>query len=399
MAHAGQLWLNTDEKCQIGKVRLLCLPDKTPCTLANLYLTSLRHVGRSAGTVSCYASELSSFVRYLAKSQKSIWDVDDDFLCAFSQWLEKPAGRRKARQINRIIHRTLNYLEWIQNLFEPSPALIGTFGDASRVIVKHESRYRGGRTLWHQSLKASDIGHVIEPMTRATFLRLYDAASAITKSKYIVARTRVLLSTYYDTGARRCELCALTVKDVLEASRDPDGCIQITTAKRKGKVTRRIPIPKATLDQLLSFVRVTRATFVNRLIARGVIVTDPGDLFLSQRGRATDPESVTQTFHALKRAAGIKEKVSGHMLRHRYITVQVSERINAYATQRLPVDIGTTLLTKVASLSGHSLISSLKPYLHLASVESKVWDAGVENLSERSRKDARNRIDREEGND
>jgi site-specific recombinase XerD len=142
---------------------------------------------------------------------------------------------------------------------------------------------------------------------------------------------------------------------------------------------------------MLSFVRVARAKLIDDLTTRGVIAFDPGYLFLTNRGRPIDPETVTQDFHRLKRAAGIKGKASGHMLRHRWITLQVTERINAYATKRLPVDIGTTLLTKVASLTGHSLISSLKPYLHLATEELSIWDKGEQNFDDRSERDARDR--------
>jgi len=88
--------------------------------------------------------------------------------------------------------------------------------------------------------------------------------------------------------------------------------------------------------------------------------------------------------HRLRRLADVEEKASIHMLRHRWITLQVVEGIRAYGNQKLPLDVATSLLSRISSMTGHSSIDSLWSYVLMTFDELGVWDRAQENHTIRS---------------
>ena len=232
-------------------------------------------------------------------------------------------------------------------------------------------------------------------MTRATFLQLYDACSKIAKSGYVKARTSILLSLFYDSGARRKEIASITVNDARDAIRRSDGKLELKSAKRTDDHRRKVPIPAETLREIEAFISVSRAAQVRKLVSLGLIDKDPGWLFMSSRGGRIGVETITQDFHRLRRAAGIKGRAAPHMLRHRWITVQVAHQLRGYlkSGKKLPPDIRLTLLTKVASLAGQRHIASMRPYLDLSTEELGIWADGEAVLNQQQAKDAQERAE------
>lgn len=79
------------------------------------------------------------------------------------------------------------------------------------------------------------------------------------------------------------------------------------------------------------------------------------------------PSTVSQLFSDLRATASITERVSAHMFRHRFITLQVVARLRSLSQRgSIGVEAMTTVLSKVASLSGHSSLDSMWRYVDWA---------------------------------
>jgi site-specific recombinase XerD len=393
-----KLWKTTDSRCELvlyasstgpvtkafPGVRVLFWPNGRPCWPANMYAANALRFGRAIGTVNTYASELSHFLRFLYEHRLHFEDVDDDVIYSFSERLEgeftsgrKGGKRRGGRQTNKILRRALGFLEWYQKFFPAKRPLVGELGDAAQVTIERRRMEIKGRRIsyvWHDSMVAEDVPRDVKPMARNVLSELLAACHKIANSRYIQQRAATILKLLADTGARRSEICGLSVKDVEEAAMSRSGKIRLPTAKGGNWRIREVPIPKATLDAVMSFIKIQRALHVRRLKKLGTIKRDPGWLFLNHRGNRLHVETITQDIARLRRIAGIDERATAHMLRHRWITIQVLERLKVYVGQKLPMDVATTILTHVASMTGHSQIQSLWGYIDLAFEEMGIWD-------------------------
>ncbi len=76
------------------------------------------------------------------------------------------------------------------------------------------------------------------------------------------------------------------------------------------------------------------------------------------------------------------------MFRHRFITIQVATRIKDFKKGTLPIDVISTILTKVSSLSGHQNPHSLQPYIDIAFAELDAWKTADKVLAMRSKLEA-----------
>jgi len=349
-----------------------------------MYLVSLLRRGRAVGTVNTYASELAHLLRFLYDRRLEFEDLDDDVIHSFSEMLENEtdlrtfgAKRRGGRQVNKIIRRSLTFIEWYQELMPLDRRLIGEFGAEAQITVerrKMEIKGRRIRYLWHESMVSEDVARDVKPMAREILSRFLDASKKLAKNRYIQHRARIMLILLADTGARRSEISLVTIADIEQSLRRGNGKLRLKTAKRENWKEREVPIPNATLDAIMSFIKVQRAMHVRRLKKVKAIHKDPGWLFLNHRGDRLHMETITQDIARLRRIAGISERATAHMLRHRWITIQVLERLKSYIGQKLPLDVASTILTQVASLTGHKQIESLWTYIDLAFEEMGVWD-------------------------
>ncbi len=415
MVKSAKLWRTTDSRCELVRfahasdihtqpfpgVRVLFWPNRIPCWPANMYLvTHLRH-GRSIGTVNTCAAELACFLRFLSTGKTAFEDMDDNAMHAFSKDLvEEPdpralqAPRRGGRQVNKILRRVLVFLRWYQSLWLGEQLIVGAVGQGARITTEERTLRIKGRNvtyLWHRSMVANDVPRNVKPLSRSVYLELLEACNFVAKSPYVQARTRTLLKLLSDTGARRIEIANMKVADVVHAAESGHGKLSLLTAKRGDQRPRLVPVPTATLDAVLSFIDVQRKLHVQRLTKRRVISEDPGWLLLNNRGQRLHVETITQDIARLRRIAGIPENATAHMLRHRWITIQVLERLKAYIGQRLPMDIATTILTKVASMTGHKQIESLWTYIDLAFEEMGIWDTAESVINMRMNAEAAHR--------
>ncbi|MDB6063740.1 MAG: site-specific recombinase, phage integrase family protein [Verrucomicrobiaceae bacterium] len=348
-------------------------------------------------TVNTYASQLSVFCNYLSLKQATFFEVDDGVLYEFRNWLEGEPHRRydfqrkrAGRQINKLIGRAISFLTWYQRFRLPEEQiLVGSHFMNPLIVVEERKLQKKGRVsryLWHGSMAPRDVPKDVLPMGRTIFLQLLDACDQLAKSRYVQLRMRVLLGILADTGCRRSEASMLTVNDILQAK--DSGRLVLRTAKRVDEFLRLVPVPEATVDAALSFIETQRAMLVNRLLSLGIISEEPQWLFLTIRGEILNSETITQDIARLRKTAHIAQPATAHMLRHRWITIQVAERFRAYQDRKIPIDITTTILTNVASLTGHKSIDSLWGYVDLAFNEIGIWNAVDAKLSHRFEADA-----------
>lgn len=410
-----QLWGRTDDRCELvfyahragapawtfGDVRVLFWPHGHPCWPANMYVASLLKRGRTVGTVNCAAAELSLFLKFLHGQRKRFDEVGDSDLHAFSQVLvSEPhrfalqSRRRGGRQINKVIRRALNFLAWYEALFPQERLLVGEHGTGAKVTVEERKLYKKDievAYLWHDSMVSEDVPRDVKPMARDVLLSLLHVCQKFAKRSFVRARARAMLKLLADTGARRSEIVSIKVDLILEAARKGSTKLLLRTAKRGDWMGREVPIPRSTLDAVVSYIEVERKHHVRSLIKSRKLGRDPGWLFLALSGDQLDTETITQDIARLRRIANVSERATAHMLRHRWITIQVIERLKAYVGHRLPLDVATTILTKVASLTGHKKLGSLWKYIDLAFDEMGIWDTAEAVINMRINAEAAHR--------
>lgn len=393
-----QLWSRTDKRCELviythsdgpktrefSGVRVLFWPNGHPCWPANMYMVSLLKRGRTIGTTNAAAAELSLFLRFLHGCRKKFEEINNADLHAFSGLLVQEqhrfalqSGRRGGRQVNKVIRRALSFLSWYETSFPLERRLVGVHGTGAQVVVEERTFYKKEKQynyLWHDSMVADDVPRDVKPMARDVFLSLLRACGEIAQIPYVRARARAMLKLLADTGARRAEIISLKVGTILDAAKQGIPKLLLRTAKRGDWKEREVPIPRSTLDALISYIEVDRKIHVRNLIKRKKIAQDPSWIFMTVSGEQLNIETITQDFARLRRIANVTGRACGHMLRHRWITIQVLERLKAYVGQRLPLDVATTILTRVAELTGHRNIGSLWKYIDLAFDEMGIWD-------------------------
>jgi site-specific recombinase XerD len=377
-------------------LRVLFWPSGEPCWFANMFLVDAFRNGGSIATANALADSLSLFLRFLARRQLQIEEVDDERICAFADLLDRQQLRgarlRGGRQVNKIIRTTLRFLEWFQQVRPSARPLVGGDGSAALIRVQTRVARRRGRTttsLSHASMVPEDVPRDVQPMSRDIFLQLLDACTRLADDRHVQERARLMLKLLHDTGARRAEINGLQVQDIQDALADEAGRLRLKTVKRRrGPSVRLVPVPRATLDAAMAFIQTARALLIHKLKRQHRLRVDPGWLLLNAHGRALGVETITQDIARLRAIAGIHQRAHAHMLRHRYLTIQALERIKVFVGRQLPMEMASTILTRLASLSGHSSIESLWKYIDLVFEEMGVWNSAEDVLRLRSNSEA-----------
>lgn len=359
-----QLWVSTSSGSK--KARAVVWPSGVPCWEINCYLASLQRRGRKPSTVRTYASELSSAARFVSSRSVSFFDLHDQDIVDYSRWLvANQAGKpRQSNQVNKLIDRLLTFLGWLQDFGGVERPLVGVAGSGARVIVEEESiRVRGrSRRSWrHIAHVPSNAKWPVRPVARKTLIALREAIPISFKSSYCRARAHALLTLLSDTGCRREEAVFLRPQDVRDALEDDRGLLRVRTSKRSGNPERYVPIPRTSLLSIQQFIDVSRALLVRTLAKRKRQSAEW--VFLSRNGEMWDPESVTQCFAKLRKRGQIGDRACAHMLRHRWITLQFLERLKRCQEAALGPELLSTIMTRVASLSGHADKESLWSYV------------------------------------
>ena len=362
---------------------MLLWPSGRICWEANAYLIWMRRQGRQTSTINTYASEISLFVRFLAKANVLFLEVTDEILIDFADWLQK-RGKSSGRHTNRVLLRAIDLLDWLQRLLV-GKRLVAEIGQGAQVsvaitYVKKEGFLR--RSVRHPAMLPNESRRVVRPASIDVVNALLAACDESAKSSFCVSRNRAVVVLLADSGIRREEIVWVRCADIEKALKEGSG-LEIRTSKRKGNPKRVIPLPEETLRHLSSYLEVHRALRVRRLRRRNPSFKDEGWAFCTRTGGQMAPVTVTQLFGDLRHLAGLSERVTAHMLRHRYITLQVVQRLKLLRSSKLiGVEAMSTILSRISSLSGHAKLSSLWTYVDWAYDEIAAESASPQQIKE-----------------
>jgi len=126
------------------------------------------------------------------------------------------------------------------------------------------------------------------------------------------------------------------------------------------------------LEAVHAYATHQRAVLIDRIRKRNPAFKDPGWLFCKEDGRRISDEYVTKLFSLLRKAAGIEARAHPHMLRHRWITLQLVrliEEVQSMGGGAIAADLMVTLLSRLALLAGQKSRDSLWTYVDFASEE------------------------------
>jgi integrase/recombinase XerD len=157
----------------------------------------------------------------------------------------------------------------------------------------------------------------------------------------LVLRDRALLEVLYATGMRVSELVGLRLGDLkLDV-----GCLN---AFGKGSKQRLIPIGEVALEVLQEYLQNGRPKLCTSSIAEQV--------FLNRRGRGLSRQGFWKTLKRYAIAAGIRQSVYPHMLRHSFATHLLENGADLRAVQ---------------TMLGHADISTTQIYTHVIQARLK----------------------------
>jgi integrase/recombinase XerD len=277
--------------------------------LLDEYLGSLEaERGASRNTLAAYRRDVDHFARFLSGRDRSITAATADDVVG---WVE---------QLRR-------------NGFRPSS------------IARRLSALRG---FYRHLVREGIIGaepteHVDLPRARRPLPRTLspEATAALVEAPDVRRpagmRDRAMLELLYATGMRASECLALRVEDVnLTAG--------YAVCTGKGRKQRIVPVGAEALAWIRTYLRDVRPALTRR--------RDSGRLFVSGRGQGLSRQSLWTIVRRAALAAGVRRRVSPHVLRH------------SFATHLLE---GGADLRAVQVMLGHADIATTQIYTHLGS--------------------------------
>jgi integrase/recombinase XerD len=273
------------------------------------YLGSLQSErGASRNTLAAYRRDLDDFLRFLHARRLSPTRVTADTVVT---WLEGLRARGLA------------------------PASVARRLSALRGFYRHLVREE---ELDRDPTEHLDSPRATRPLPRALSR---ESATALVEAPDVRrpagVRDRAVLELLYATGMRASECLGLGLEDLNLAA----GYVICTG---KGGKQRLVPVGAEALEWVRRYLRDVRPHDTRR--------RDPGRLFVNPRGGALSRQSLWTIVRRAATAAGLKRRVSPHVLRH------------SFASHLLE---GGADLRSVQAMLGHADISTTQIYTHLPS--------------------------------
>jgi integrase/recombinase XerD len=264
--------------------------------------------GVSRHTLAAYRRDLGDFTRFLERRGTGLLEAQADHVVSY---LEHARARGLAAAS---IARRLAAVRGLYRHLVREEAL-------TRDPSEHVDTPRTGRSL---------------PKTLSR-----DAATALVEASHgddpRSVRDRTLLEVLYATGMRASECLGLRLEDVnLNAG--------YAVCNGKGRKQRLVPLGEHAVAWIRRYVRDARPHFTR--------ARDCGRLFVNPRGAALSRQSLWVVVRRAAVAAGVRKKVSPHVLRH------------SFASHLLE---GGADLRSVQAMLGHADIGTTQIYTHLPS--------------------------------
>lgn len=389
-------------------------PNGHPCTEADLYLLSLVQNGArlnaNGGSVREEAGKLSHLVRFCYARGVNFWELDS---ARFKQFLtelenEKRSDGKKYREPNRVIEISdscIRFLMWMQKDLLPHRSIANVNGKPYQVLLRlKKTRDPRGRTytsLHFSHNPARSTRQLKLPMPKESIDALFEAV----RKRYDVKNcnpkfaarfpNETALRTYLDFkaatwdcilsvclafGCRPAEVTGMPLTVNMEAL-DKEKRLVLATMKREKDASRRVPVTMATVIKLKVYDGTHRTKMLEHLRATGKTPAPNDIVFLNSYGNPLTKETLTRQFERLCRYAGLNARTCLSMFRHRAITSLVAIHLKEFCVGRLDVAMQaltdadySTILAKVAAITGHRDPESLRPYIHLAWDELGAFD-------------------------
>ena len=260
------------------------------------------------------------------------------------------------------------------------PCFIGATGTIRAETKEFKLSNRGKQIvrtyLHHHSFPNPEPQTRRLPINSANIAKLIEVIPDVSTTTFQRRRRFILIKLLEITGARRVEIANLRVEDIYNARQlKQEPVLKVFTAKRLGgrEEFRFLPVSKTDLELIVNFIEKFRHRIIKKTIG---VSADLGYLLISESsGQRLATETLTNELLLLAKAAKIQEQACAHMFRHRFITklfvalIEQHEYENGDDFRRALLD-GETLKRKVQEYTGHTSISSLEPYIHLAFEEA-----------------------------
>ncbi|MFQ5662279.1 MAG: site-specific tyrosine recombinase XerD [Terriglobia bacterium] len=263
--------------------------------------------GLARNTVAAYRHDLEQFARFCGRHGLALTRVERNQVVDFLGWLYQRG--LDSRSVARQLVTLRNFFRFLQQ----------------EDMIRHDpTEHIESPRVWRRLPKFLTLGEVE---------RLLAAPASTTRGGL---RDRAMLELLYATGVRVSELVNLKVSDVqLEAG--------YLRCQGKGSKERVIPVGKKAIAALEVYLRAGRPRLAKRRPAP--------HLFLSQRGQGMTRQNFWRLLRAYARAAGIRARLSPHVLRHSFATHLLERGADLRAVQLL---------------LGHADISTTQIYTHIA---------------------------------
>jgi integrase/recombinase XerD len=261
--------------------------------------------GASRNTLAAYRRDLRDFHGFLG-ARRRLADIGPDEIVAYVERLRR-RGLKPASVARRLSALRGFYRHLVRE------------GDLRRDPTEHVDLPRPARPL-PKALSKSDA------------LALVECADV---SRPRGVRDRALLELLYATGMRASECLALRLDDLNLTA----GYVVCTG---KGSKQRLVPVGAEALTRVRLYLRDVRPLYARR--------RDAGRLFLNPRGGALSRQSLWTIVRRAATTAGIRKRVSPHVLRH------------SFASHLLE---GGADLRSVQVMLGHADIATTQIYTHL----------------------------------
>jgi len=418
-----QLWKKTNNDCQLvdysnnqgsalvnaPNIPVMFWPDGNVCWPITIwlmergksYIARANSKGRrntNGGSLNTHASLISHFVRFTHHyHNKDFTSLYDDDLKAWVKNLKaeidtkRPnSKKRKNTQVGSIMRSALTFLVWYQHYMLYNDKLIGEeIGNQITILYKtKKGRSSLGKSyhqkyIHHRHIPNNNTPKKVFAIGHEHITKLYDALRETTPNIQVRKRNECILKLLEATGGRRVEVAEITVEDVKLALTTER--LTLRTAKSDTS-ERQVPVAKQWIEPIERYINIYRKKQVKELIKNGKISAEPKSLFINlNNGDKLYETYISKLISNLRKAANINEKTCAHMFRHRFITIQVATRLKDFRKGDLPIDVASSILTKVSSLSGHSDPESLRSYIDLAFAELDAWDTADKVLEMRSK--------------
>ncbi len=264
--------------------------------------------GASRNTLAAYRRDLADFVRFLDRQRRPLERATPDSIVGYLERL-RAADLRPASIARRLSAVRGFYRHLVRE------------GALDRDPTEHVEAPRAARPL-------------PKALSREIAIALVEAPDVAFPQG---VRDRTLLELLYATGIRASECLDLRLEDLNLTA----GYLVCTG---KGRKQRLVPVGAEALAWLRAYLRDVRPLHTRR--------RDGGRLFVNPRGQRLSRQSLWVIVRRAAAAAGVRRRVSPHMLRH------------SFASHLLE---GGADLRSVQAMLGHADIATTQIYTHLPS--------------------------------